>query len=68
MRKLNNAEYADRILTHYIVEALRSSGATVTSDTYAELDGLITNAINQAVTEAVAEAVAKMKAALGVTP
>jgi len=65
MRKLNNSEYADQVLTHYIVIALRASGENLTSDNYAELDGLITNAINQAVDAAVTEAVEKMKAALG---
>ena len=68
MRNLNKSAYADRILTHYIIEALRSSGATVSQDTYAELDSLLTNAINQAVDAAVTEAVEKMKASLGVTP
>lgn len=54
---LGQAKYADRILTHYIVMALRNSGVQVDSDTFSELDGLILNAISEAIEVAVSKAV-----------
>ncbi len=47
--QLEAARYADRILTHYIVRALHAAGEQPDSDTYAELGGLIENAIVGAV-------------------
>ncbi len=40
------AQYADNVLTHYIVQALRQSGVEITSDTYAELEGVISRALD----------------------
>lgn len=55
--KLSQAKHADKILTHYITLAMAKAGCNVDSDTCAELNGLITNAIEQAVSVAVAKAV-----------
>ncbi|MHC4617982.1 MAG: hypothetical protein ACYTEQ_09535 [Planctomycetota bacterium] len=50
------AKYADKILTHYITLTMKNAGLPVDGDTYAELDGLITNAVEQAVSVAVTKA------------
>ena len=55
-RKLTKAEYADTILKHYIVIALKGAGVPVHSDTLAELNDIITDAIDEAVDVAVREA------------
>jgi len=52
LTKYPKAKYADRILTHYIALLLKETGLTI-SDFYAELDGLIENAVSEAVEEAV---------------
>lgn len=46
---LNNARHADQILRHYITLVMRAAGRNVDSDTYSELENLITDAVNSAV-------------------
>lgn len=56
MSKFPKAEYADRILTHYITLAIRKVDGTVDSDVYGEMYGLIEQAVREAVEVAVREA------------
>lgn len=58
--KLSRAKHADKILTHYITLAMAKAGCNVDSDAYAELNGLITNAIEQAVSVAVTKALSEV--------
>jgi hypothetical protein len=49
MLEHSRAKLADKTLTHYITLALKESGCRVDSDTYAELDSLIQEAVEEAV-------------------
>lgn len=46
---IQSAEHADRILTHYITQAMRKAGLRVDGDTYSELSTLIQDVASEIV-------------------